>query len=214
MPMQCNSWNGLFWALPCSQGLRCAGDGHSITYNICTPFFYASLLNHTASSVPISTPLVPILGVTEMAEPTAKSKLPPVCYLPQLQQTERLLLLNIIESFPCTDSCHDLQSEQLTIQNAISSRAQACSPSACPVPEQIKCPGGCKDYKCQLCDFQHTSKDYMLTHIQQHTETSDWVSYVWQRFSKYAVSLCKHMGERFILSTLWKWKMSDGLGLE
>ena len=38
------------------------------------------------------------------------------------------------------------------------------------LPEQINHPGGCKDYKCQLCDFQHKNKDCMLTHIQQHLE--------------------------------------------
>ena len=30
-----------------SQGLRCAGDGHSITYKICMLFFYASSLSHS-----------------------------------------------------------------------------------------------------------------------------------------------------------------------
>ena len=38
------------------------------------------------------------------------------------------------------------------------------------LPEQINHPGGHKDYKCQLCAFQHTNKDCMLTHIWQHLE--------------------------------------------
>ena len=40
------------------------------------------------------------------------------------------------------------------------------------LPEQINCPGGCKDYRCQLCAFQHTNKDCMLMHIQQHLDIS------------------------------------------
>ena len=40
------------------------------------------------------------------------------------------------------------------------------------LPEQINYPGGCKDYRCQLCGFQHTNKDFMLMHIQQHLEIS------------------------------------------
>ena len=40
------------------------------------------------------------------------------------------------------------------------------------LPEQINCPGGCKDYKCQISAFQHTNKDCMLTHIWQHLEIS------------------------------------------
>ena len=40
------------------------------------------------------------------------------------------------------------------------------------LPEWINCPGGCKDYKCQLCAFQHTNRDCMLTHIWLHLDIS------------------------------------------
>ena len=39
-------------------------------------------------------------------------------------------------------------------------------------PEQLNCPGGCKDYQCKLCTFQHTNRDCMLMHICQHLEIS------------------------------------------
>ena len=41
---------------------------------------------------------------------------------------------------------------------------------ACTLPEQINHPWGHKDYKCQLCAFQHMNKDCMLMHIWQHLE--------------------------------------------
>ena len=40
------------------------------------------------------------------------------------------------------------------------------------LPEQINHSGGHKDYKCQICAFQHMKRDCMLTHIWQHLEIS------------------------------------------
>ena len=124
----------------------------------------------TASSVPIPTPSVPILGVTEMAEPmevkASTSKMSP--------PTRSSVSIEIAPSKHC-------RSIPMPIP-ATTSRASS-SPSKLPLvvvpklvvpvhalPEQISCPGGHKDYKCQLCYFQHTNKDGMLTHIQQHLE--------------------------------------------
>ena len=40
------------------------------------------------------------------------------------------------------------------------------------LPQQINRPGGWKHYKCQLCVFQHTNRDCMLTHVGQHLKLS------------------------------------------
>ena len=36
--------------------------------------------------------------------------------------------------------------------------------------ELLHCPGGGKEYQCQLCTFWHTNKDCMLMHVHQHLE--------------------------------------------
>ena len=59
------------------------------------------------------------------------------------------------------------------------------------LPEQINHPGGCKDYKCQLCAFQHTNRDCMLMHIQQHLEISIRCPMCGKGFQNVAF-LCKH----------------------
>ena len=59
------------------------------------------------------------------------------------------------------------------------------------LPEWINHPGGCKDYKCQICAFQHTNKDCMLPHIWQHLEISVSCPMCNKGFQNVA-SLCKH----------------------
>ena len=59
------------------------------------------------------------------------------------------------------------------------------------LPEQINCPRGCKNYKCQLCAFQHTNRDCMLMHIQQHLDISIRCPMCRKGFQNVA-SLCKH----------------------
>ena len=59
------------------------------------------------------------------------------------------------------------------------------------LPEQIKHSGGCKDYKSQLCAFQHTNKDCMLMHIWQHLEILVSCPMCGKGFQNVA-SLCKH----------------------
>ena len=59
------------------------------------------------------------------------------------------------------------------------------------LPEQINHPGGHKDYKCQICMFQHTNRDCMLTHIQQHLEISVGCPMCGKGFQSVAF-LCKH----------------------
>ena len=59
------------------------------------------------------------------------------------------------------------------------------------LPVWINCPGGCKDYKCQLCALQHTNRDCMLMHIWQHLEISIGCPMCGKGFQNSA-SLCKH----------------------
>ena len=59
------------------------------------------------------------------------------------------------------------------------------------LPEQINHPGGHKNYKCQICAFQHTNRDSMLTHFQQHLEISVGCPMCGKGFQN-AASLCKH----------------------
>ena len=95
---------------------------------------------------------------------------------------------------------------------------QFTSPTACcscsepevpadALPEHINCPGGCKDYKCQLCAFQHTNRDCMLMHIWQHLEISIGCPMCGKGFQNVA-SLCRH-GKRSTQSTLGKQKMNE-----
>ena len=130
-----------------------------------------SLYLTTASSVLIPAPSVPILGVTEMAEPmevkASTSKTSPPTTLASIQ---------IAPSKHCRITPMPIL--------VTTSRAHS-SPSKLPLvpvpklvvpvhtlPRWINCPRGEKDYKCQLCDFQHTNEDCMLTQVWQHLEIS------------------------------------------
>ena len=125
----------------------------------------------TASSVPVSAPSVPIIEVTETVETmevkASTSKMSP------------LTTSADIEIAPC--KCHRIIAMLIP---ATTSRTSS-SPSKLPLvvlselsvpvhtlPEWINHPGGHKDYKCELFDFQHTNIDCMLTHIWQHLEIS------------------------------------------
>ena len=59
------------------------------------------------------------------------------------------------------------------------------------LPEWINCPGSCKDYKCQICAFQHSNKDCMLMHIWQHLEILVGCPMCGKGFQNVAY-LCKH----------------------
>ena len=72
------------------------------------------------------------------------------------------------------------------------------------LPEWINCPGGCKDYKCQLCVFQHTNRDCMLMHIWQHLEISIKCPMCGKGFQN--VAFLHKYKNRSTLSTLWRWK--------
>ena len=128
-----------------------------------------SLHSTTASSALIPTPSVPILRVTEMAEPrevktsTSKTSTPTTSVSIKIAPSKHHRIIPML--IPATTS---------RASNSPSKLPLVVMPElVAPVhtlPEQINCPGGCKDYKCQLCDFQHMNKDCMLKHIQQHLE--------------------------------------------
>ena len=125
----------------------------------------------TALSVPVSTPLVPVIGVTEMVEPTevkaSTSKTSPPTTFVDLEVAPSKCCRIIPMPIPAATSRASSSPSKLPLV--------VMPELAVPVhafPEQINCPGGHKDYKFQLCDFQHTNKDSMLTHIWQHLEIS------------------------------------------
>ena len=68
-------------------------------------------------------------------------------------------------------------------------------------PEWINCPGGHKDYKCQLCVFQHMNRDCMLMHIWQPLEISVGCPMCSKGFQNVA-SLHKHRREVHSVNTV------------
>ena len=126
----------------------------------------------TTPSVIVSLPQVPIVGVTKVEEPP----------LAEASTSKRI-------SSPSTSADHkagSLKCRRIILTPiSITSSKPSNSASKLPsvnvpklvvqvyaLPEWINCPGGHKDYKCQLCAFQYMNKDCMLMHIQQHLEIS------------------------------------------
>ena len=77
------------------------------------------------------------------------------------------------------------------------------------LPEWINHPEARKDYKCQLCAFQHTDRDCMLMHIWQHLKISIRCPMCRKGFQN-AASLCKHR-KGSTQSTSSRWKMNEGI---
>ena len=123
----------------------------------------------TTSYMPIPTPLVPILGVTEMAEhmeiKASSSKMPPPTTSVGIEIASSKHHRIIPMQIPATTSRASSSPSKLPL--VVVSELVVLAHA---LLEWINCPWGCKNYKCQLCDFQHTNKDCMLTHIQQHLE--------------------------------------------
>ena len=125
----------------------------------------------TASSAPLPTPLVPILGVTDLAKPVevkaSTSKMPPPTSLVGIEIAFSKCQGIIPMPIPATTSRASSSPSRLPLV--------VVPKLAVPVhalPVWINYLGGHKYYKCQLCDFQHANKDCMLMHIQQHLEIS------------------------------------------
>ena len=121
------------------------------------------------SSMPSSSPSVPIAGITDMEGPAeakaSTSKTLPPTTSADIEAGSPKHHWIILVLIPTTASRSSSIPSKLPVI--------VVPELAVPVhalPEQINCPGGCKDYRCQLCAFQHTNKDCILTHIQQHLE--------------------------------------------
>ena len=122
----------------------------------------------TTLSTSSSLPSVPIMGITNTESP-AEAKASTIKVLPPTMSTD-------VEAV--SPKCYWI----IPVPIPTPASKSSCLPSKLPVvllslqswhmpfPEQINHPGGCKDYQCQLCDFQHTNKDCMLTHTWQHLE--------------------------------------------
>ena len=170
-----------------------------------------SLHSTPASSVLIPTPSVPILGVTETTEPmevkASTSKMSPPTTLVSIEIASSKHCRIIPMPIPATTSRASSSPSKLLL--VVMPKLAVLAHG---LPEWINCPGGHKDYKCQLCDFQHTNKDCMLTHIQQHLEILIGRPMCTKVFKMWLPSI--NTGERYIQSTSWKWQMSEGLGLK
>ena len=125
----------------------------------------------TTSSMPSSPPSVPIAGKTDMEGPV-EAKASTIKISPPTTSAD-------IEA--ASPNGHQIIPVPIPTTTSRSSSLPSKLPVivvpelAVPVhalPEQINCPEGCKDYRYQLCAFQHMSKDCMLMHIQQHLEIS------------------------------------------
>ena len=149
--------------------------------------FPTTTLASTSSTIVVP-PQVPIVGVTQVP---ASEKLP---------STE----MAISESKPSTSSGPEvtpskcckimptpIPSKSSSIPNLPTIIVPEIVVPTHALPEQINCPGGCKDYKCQLCVFQHMNRDCMLMHIWQHLEISVGCPMCGKGFQNVA-SLCKH----------------------
>ena len=142
------------------------------------------------SSTPFSLPSVPITGITDM-EGLAEAKASTSKISPPTMSTD-------VEAV--TSKCHQI----IPVLIPTTASRSSSLPSKLPVivvpelavpahalPEQINHPQGCKDYRCQLYEFQHTNKDCMLMHIQQHLNISIGCPMCGKDFQNVA-SLCKH----------------------
>ena len=151
----------------------------------------ALLCPSTTPSVSVSSPLVHIVGVTEteespIAEASTSKKTPPPTTSADIEAVSPKCQRIIPTLIPVTTSKTSSSAFKLPFVVVPELVVPAYA-----LPEQINHPGGCKDYKCQLCAFQHMNKDCMLMHIQQHLEILVGCPMCVKGFQNVA-SLCKH----------------------
>ena len=105
-------------------------------------------------------PLVPIVGVTSMVEASTCKKralTPSTLTDPEaVPSKSQKIMPTPISSSPSSKLPSIMVLELVLLKDAL--------------PEQVNCPGGCKNYQCQLCAFQHTNNDSMLMHTWQPLE--------------------------------------------
>ena len=127
------------------------------------------------TSMAPSPPTIPIVSVTNLKEPVEATATPSGSKVttPPSQK----------ESTPSKSQCIFPMPIPTTTQRSHSPSCTVSSNASPPLPiivvpelaippfaqpEQINWPRGCKDYKCQMCLFQHANKDCMLIHVHQH----------------------------------------------
>ena len=158
----------------------------------------SSKLLHSATTLLATTPCtivlppkVPIVGVIEVEEPplveaSTSKKIPSPSTLADHEvgssKCRRIILTPILITSPNSTSL------AFRLPSIIVPKLEVL---VYTLPEQINHPGGHKDYKCQLCTFQHTNKYCMVTHIWQHLEISVGCPMCSKGFQN-AASLCKH----------------------
>ena len=149
-----------------------------------------SLHPSTTLSMPSAPPSVPITGITDTEKPgDAKAstiKISPPTTSADIEAASPKCCQITPMPIPTTTSRSSSVPSKLhvVVVPKIVVSVHALS-------EQINHPGGHKDYRCQLCAFQHTNKDCMLMHIWQHLEISIRCLMCSKGFQN-AASLCKH----------------------
>ena len=125
---------------------------------------YVPLHPSATSSMPSSIPSVPMTGITDTEGPdeakSSTSKISPPTISADVEAVSPKCHQIIPMSIPTTTS----RSSSLPSKLPVIVVPELAVPTHA-LPGWINCPGGCKDYRCQLCVFQHTNKVCMLTHI-------------------------------------------------
>ena len=137
-----------------------------------TPLSSRSLHSATTSSVIVSPPQVPKVGVTKVEEPplaeaSTSRKMPPPTTSTDPKAGSSKYRRIIPTPIPITSSKASRSASKL-----LSVIVPKLTVPVDALPEWINHPGGHKDYKCQLYAFQHMNKNCMLMHIWQHVDMS------------------------------------------
>ena len=159
---------------------------------LCTPvssksFHTATTPLATTSSMIVAPPQVPIVWVTQVEElPPTKMATSKIIPSPSTLSDPKVIPSKCQRIMPTP-----IPTTSSSVQNLPSTVVPKLAVLAYTLPEWISFPGGWKDYKCQICAFQHTNRDCMLTHIWQHLEISVGCPMCGKGFQN-AASLCKH----------------------
>ena len=140
---------------------------------VCTPLSFKLLHSATTplattSSMIVVPPLVPIVGVTQVEKsPSTETAASKVILLTSTSSDPKVIPSKCWRILPTP-----IPATSSSVLNLLSIVVPELAILVYTLPEWINFPGGCKDYKCQICAFQHTNKDCMWTHILQHLEIS------------------------------------------
>ena len=140
--------------------------------------------------MPSSLPSVPIIGITDMEGPAeanaSTSKISPPTISTDVEAVSPKHCHIFSVPIPTTASRSSSLPSKLPVIVVLELVVPVHT-----LPEWINYPECHKDYRCQLCEFQHTNKDCMLTHIQKHLDISIGCPMCGKGFQN-AAFLCKH----------------------